>query len=118
VRCHTSIETIRAVPLGNNRDWHNFARTLSLELYNTYQAKMSDCDRKRKVAVAALTIERSDNTWCLLPPDVITELERPSRFRTEIGLNEHLEWHKTATRPSPVAAPYPTNQRKSYAVLA
>jgi transposase len=36
VRCHSSIETIRAALVGNDRDEHVFA----LELYDTYQAKM------------------------------------------------------------------------------
>src|SRR5438552_11960551 len=46
VRCHSSIETIRAALVGNDRDEHVFALTQSLELYDTYQAKMLDCDRK------------------------------------------------------------------------
>jgi transposase len=45
-RCHSSIETIRAARVGNNRDEHVFALTQSLELYDTDQAKMLDCDRK------------------------------------------------------------------------
>ncbi|WP_249757382.1 IS110 family transposase [Bradyrhizobium sp. C-145] len=37
VRCHSSIETIRAALVGNDRDEHVFALTQSLELYDTYQ---------------------------------------------------------------------------------
>jgi len=55
VRCHSSIETIRAALVGNNRDEHIFALTQSLELYDTYQSKMLDCDRKLESLIAALT---------------------------------------------------------------
>src|ERR1700677_4941214 len=40
VRCHSSIETIRAALVGNNRDEHVFALTQSLELCHAYQANM------------------------------------------------------------------------------
>src|SRR6202161_2160523 len=46
VRCHSSTETIRAALVGNNREEHIFALTQSLELYDTYQAKVLDCARK------------------------------------------------------------------------
>lgn len=55
VRCHSSIETIRAALVRNDRDEHVFALTQSLELYDTYQAKMLDCDRKLESLIAALT---------------------------------------------------------------
>src|SRR3954470_10630048 len=54
VRCHSSTETIRAALVGNDRDEHLFALTQSLELYDTYQAKMLDCDRKLEALMAAL----------------------------------------------------------------
>ncbi|MER9108674.1 hypothetical protein NKH95_32940 [Mesorhizobium sp. M0848] len=49
------IETIRAALVGNYRDEHVFALTQWLELYDTYQAKMLDCDRKLESLIAALT---------------------------------------------------------------
>src|ERR1700712_2077515 len=55
VRCHSSIERIRAALVGNDRDEHVFALTQSLELYDTYQAKMLDCDRKLETLIAALS---------------------------------------------------------------
>ncbi len=55
VRCHSSIETIRAALVGNDRDEHVFALSQSLELYDVYQAKMLDCDRKLEVLIAALS---------------------------------------------------------------
>lgn len=57
VRCHASVETIRAALVGNDRDEHIFALTQSLELYDAYQAKMADCDRKLEAAVEALTVK-------------------------------------------------------------
>ncbi|MES0070284.1 hypothetical protein NKJ73_31710 [Mesorhizobium sp. M0074] len=41
LRCHSSIETIRAELVGNDRDEHVFALTQSLELYHTHQARCS-----------------------------------------------------------------------------
>ncbi|MGY4356343.1 hypothetical protein ACVWZR_005404 [Bradyrhizobium sp. i1.3.1] len=41
--------------MGNDREEHVFALTQSLELYDTYQAKMLDCNRKLEVLVAALS---------------------------------------------------------------
>src|SRR6202163_1879802 len=54
VRCHSSIGTIRAALVGNDRHEHVFALTQSLELYDVYQAKMLDCDRKLEALIAAL----------------------------------------------------------------
>src|SRR5258708_1759269 len=52
VRCHSSIETIPAALVGNNRDEHLFALPQSLELYDTYQATMRDCDRQLVALIA------------------------------------------------------------------
>lgn len=57
IRCQSSIEVIKAALVGNDRDEHIFALTQSLELYDVYQAKIEDCDRKLEAAVAALTVK-------------------------------------------------------------
>jgi transposase len=61
VRCHSSTETIRAslvgTEVGTDRDEHIFALTQSMELYDFYQAKMVECDRKLEAAIAALKIK-------------------------------------------------------------
>nr|WP_278434444.1 IS110 family transposase [Brucella anthropi] len=57
VRCHSSSETIRASLIGNDRDEHIIALTQSLELYDPYQQKMLECDRKLEIAIAAMTDE-------------------------------------------------------------
>ena len=59
IRCHSSVETIRAALVGNDRAEHIFALTQSLELYDTYQTMMEDCDRKLEAAIAALTVKAS-----------------------------------------------------------
>lgn len=57
IRCHSSIEVIKAALVGNDRDEHIFALTQSLDLYDFYQVKIEECDRKLEAAVAALTIK-------------------------------------------------------------
>ncbi|MDZ4137711.1 MAG: IS110 family transposase [Erythrobacter sp.] len=57
IRCHSSVEVIKAALVGNDRAEHIFALTQSLDLYDFYQTKIEDCDRKLEVAVAALTVK-------------------------------------------------------------
>jgi transposase len=66
IRCHSSIEVIKAALVGNDRDEHIFALTQSVELYDVYQTKIEDCDRKLEAAVAALTV-RADGDVPALP---------------------------------------------------
>lgn len=66
IRCHSSIEVIKAALVGNDRDEHIFALTQSLDLYDFYQTKIEDCDRKLEAAVAALTV-RADGDVPALP---------------------------------------------------
>lgn len=58
-RCRSSVETIRASLVGNDRDEHIFALTQSLALYDFCQARMAECDRKLELAVADLTVKAS-----------------------------------------------------------
>jgi hypothetical protein len=57
VRCHSSVETIRASLIGNDRDEHVFALSQSLDLYDFYQAKMLECDRKLEASIASMTVD-------------------------------------------------------------
>ncbi|UOM37082.1 IS110 family transposase [Acuticoccus sp. I52.16.1] len=59
VRCRSSTKTIRESLVGNDRDEHLFALTQALELYEVYQAKILDCDRRLEAAVSALRSSRS-----------------------------------------------------------
>lgn len=51
VRWHSSIETIRAALVGNDRDEHVFALAQSLGLYDVYQAMIDECDGKLEASV-------------------------------------------------------------------
>ncbi len=65
--------------MGNDRDEHIFALTQSLELYETYQAKMSDCDRKLESLIEALTDKRAKPVRKLSRPRVKTkQINAPS----------------------------------------
>jgi transposase len=61
VRCKSSIETIRAALVGNDRDEHIFALAQSLDLYDAYQAKIAECDGKLEASVEALTIQTANS---------------------------------------------------------
>ena len=56
VRCHATIETICAALSGNWRDEHIFALGQSLALFDFYQTKVLECDRKLEIALKALEI--------------------------------------------------------------
>ena len=45
-RCHADVETIQRALTGNWRDEHLFALAQALALYDAYQEKVTDCDRK------------------------------------------------------------------------
>jgi transposase len=66
IRCHSSVDVIKAALVGNDRAEHIFALTQSLDLYDFYQTKIEDCDRKLEAAVAALTV-RADGDVPALP---------------------------------------------------
>jgi len=58
VRCHASVETIKAALNGNDRAEHIFALTQSLELYDFYQAKMAECDRNLEAVLEVLAADQ------------------------------------------------------------
>ena len=86
VRCHSSIETIRAALVGNDRDEHLFALTQSLELYDTYQAKMLDCDRKLEALMAALSDKGTKPIRKLSRPRVKTKQVNTPSFDVRAAL--------------------------------
>src|SRR6266576_2901392 len=86
VRCHSSIETIRAALVGNDRHEHVFALTQSLELYDIYQAKMLDCDRKLEVLIAALSNKGAKPVGKLSKPRVKTKQVNAPTFDVRSAL--------------------------------
>jgi transposase len=66
VRCKSSMDTIKAALVGNDREEHVFALTQSLELYDFYKAQIEACDRRLEAAVTSLTV-RADGDLAPLP---------------------------------------------------
>lgn len=64
IRCHSPVETIRASLVGNDRDEHVFALAQSLELFDFYQEKILECDRKLETAISNMTVRAEEQ----LPP--------------------------------------------------
>ncbi|SNR89028.1 IS110 family transposase [Puniceibacterium sediminis] len=58
VRCHASVETIKAALNGNDRPEHIFALTQSLDLYDYYQDKMLECDRNLEATLDTLAADQ------------------------------------------------------------
>src|SRR4030081_2435923 len=80
VRWHSFTETTRAALGGNNRDEHIFALTQSLELYDVYQAKMLDCDRKLEALIAALNNKGVKSVGKLSKPRIKTKQVKTPPF--------------------------------------
>jgi transposase len=66
VRCHSSAEKICVALSGNWREEHIFALCQSLALYDFYQTKILECDKKLEVALKALEQDNGHDT-ALLP---------------------------------------------------
>lgn len=62
IRCHASVEKICAALSGNWRDEHIFALCQSLALYDFYQTKILECDRKLETALKALEVGNGHDT--------------------------------------------------------
>lgn len=76
IRCHSSVETIRASLIGNDRDEHIFALSQSLDLYDFYQQKMLECDRKLEQAIVAMShnVEKPQSPL----PKIRTKTKQPN----------------------------------------
>jgi len=86
VRCHSTIDTIQAALIGNDRDEHIFALTQSLDLYDVYQAKIAECDGKLEAAVGALTVRATSPTPLLKVRGRKKQLNAPA-FDVRAALN-------------------------------
>jgi len=87
VRCHASVETIRAALLGNYRDEHIFALAQSLVLYDAYQARMLECDRKLEASIAALRDKVVKPAGKLKKPRVKTKQVNSPSFDVRAALH-------------------------------
>ena len=86
LRCHSPIETIRAALVGNDRDEHVFALSQSLELYDTYQVKMLECDLKLGSLIAAMTAKAAKPVGKLSRPRVKTKQVNTPSFDVRAAL--------------------------------
>jgi transposase len=82
----SSTETVRAALVGNDRHEHVFALTQSLELYDVYQAKMLDCDRKLEVLTAALGNKGAKPVGKLSKPRIKTKQVNTPTFDVRTAL--------------------------------
>lgn len=87
VRCHSSLETIRAALVGNDRPEHIFALTQSLELYDTYLAKVLDCDRKLETTLAELSIKAARDVGTLPSARIKTKQVNAPSFDVRAALH-------------------------------
>jgi transposase len=85
-RCHASIETIRSALTGNYREEHLFALTQSLELYDFYQAKMLDCDRRLEAIMAELATKGDDQKGDVPPARIRTKQANAPSFDVRAAL--------------------------------
>jgi transposase len=76
VRCKSSVQTIEQALTGNYQPEHVFALRQALELYDTYQAKIQDCDAEVERSVRAL------------PTDVVASPPPPPRGKHARQKNE------------------------------
>ncbi len=82
IRCHSSVETIRVSLVGNDRDEHIFALSQSLDLYDFYQQKMLECDRKLEQAIATMAhnVEKLQSPL----PKIRTKTKQPNTPSFEV----------------------------------
>lgn len=85
-RCHSSTETIRGASVGNHREEHVFALSQALELYDFYQVKMVQCDRKLEEVLAALSAKAAKPSGSLAKPRVKTKQVNTPSFDVRAAL--------------------------------
>ncbi len=97
VMCAAMLQSrqIRAALVGNDRDEHVFALTQSLELYDTYQAKMLDCDRKLESLMTALRNKGAKPVGKLFGPRVKTKQVNTPSFDGSAALYGVLSLYLT-----------------------
>src|SRR5258705_9270394 len=83
--CRNSKETIAKSLVGNFRDEHMFALTQAVEIYETYQAKIADCDQ----AIIKQVEKQPDITDDTLPPSEQL-IQARERIRSGVDVRELL----------------------------
>ena len=73
--CHASVETIRQALIGNDREEHIFALSQALELYDIYQAKVAECDKR--IAAVLKRLKEATPRRPIPFPQLVTRAGRP-----------------------------------------
>jgi len=81
VRCQASEETIRQALIGNYRPEHVFTLRQAVELYDTYQQKIKDCDKQIQDCLRELTAKRE------VPAGALLKGRKRSRSKNEPALD-------------------------------
>ena len=80
VRCHESIQTIRAALVGNYQPEHVFALSQALTLFDAYQARIADCDQQVENSVRLLNADRPELEKPLPAPRTKTKQANAPKF--------------------------------------
>jgi transposase len=84
-RCHSSSETIAQSLVGNYRDEHLFALRQAVELYETYQAKITDCE-----AAIIKQLNSYPDTTDGPPPPTTKQINARTRIRDGVDVRDLL----------------------------
>jgi transposase len=82
VRCRESVETIRAALVGNYQPEHVVALAQALSLYDSYQARIADCDAQIEQALLLLNADKTPPTQPLPAPRSRTRQTNSLSFDT------------------------------------
>jgi transposase len=88
VRCKASEDTVRQALTGNYRPEHLFALRQALELYDSYQAKVAECDREIETVFASF--ELTDHGTTLPAPRHKTRQANEPAFNVRAALFQLL----------------------------
>ncbi|WP_137921573.1 IS110 family transposase [Hydrogenophaga sp. 2FB] len=80
VRCHESIQTIRAALVGNYQPEHVFALSQAMALFDVYQARITDCDKQIENSLQLLNADRPVPEALLLAPRTKTKQANAPKF--------------------------------------
>jgi transposase len=80
VRCHESIQTIRAALVGNYQAEHVFALSQALALFDSYQERIADCDKQIENSLQLLNADRPRLETPLPAPRTKTKQANAPKF--------------------------------------
>ena len=80
VRCHESIQTIRAALVGNYQPEHVFALSQAMALFDVYQARIADCDKQIENSLKLLNVDRPEPQAPLWAPRTKTKQAHAPKF--------------------------------------